>query len=71
MFIVQWFASLFRKVFGTRNDRIVKQYRRRAEEIAALEPGVRVMSDAQLRERTEELRRKIGSGEVRASDAAS
>src|SRR5688500_3168624 len=55
-------ATPFKKVFGTRNDRLVKNYRRRAEEIGTFEPAMRRLSDAQLREKTQELRRRVADG---------
>src|SRR5690606_26659527 len=53
----------FTKVFGSRNDRLIKAYRRRVEQINALEDEVRRLSDAELRGKTEEFRRRIDEGE--------
>ncbi len=55
------------KVFGSRNERLVKAYRRRVERINALEPDIRRLSDAELRERVRALRDE-GEGGLR--DAA-
>src|SRR5690606_14106355 len=38
MSIVTAFNNGLRKVFGSRNDRLVKSYRRRVEQVNALEP---------------------------------
>jgi preprotein translocase subunit SecA len=47
------------KVFGSRNDRLIKQYRRRVEQINELEPEVRQLTDAQLKDRTAEFQKRI------------
>src|SRR4051812_5189434 len=44
------------KVFGSRNERLLKRYRRIVDQVNELEPKVRAMTDDQLRARTEELR---------------
>ena len=51
----------FKKVFGTRNDRLVKAYRRRALEIGQLEPQIRKLSDVELRQ---DLQSGNGSGQI-------
>jgi preprotein translocase subunit SecA len=38
-------TSVFSKIFGTKNDRIVKQYRKRVANINALESKYEAMSD--------------------------
>ena len=44
------FTSLFRKVFGTQNDRIVKNYSNRVKKINALEATYEALSDEALKE---------------------
>src|SRR5688500_14855543 len=44
------------KVFGSRNERLLKRYRRIVDQVNELEPKVRAMTDEQLRARTDELR---------------
>ena len=51
--------SLVAKVFGTKNEREIKRLMPRVDEINALEPGVRQLSDDQLRGKTEEFRQRI------------
>ena len=58
--------TVFRKVFGSRNDRLVKAYLRRVEKINALEPEVRQLTDTQLRERTATFRERVAKGEAMA-----
>jgi preprotein translocase subunit SecA len=56
------FKSLLRKVFGSRNERVLKRLQRVVERINALEAGVRELSDDALRARTEELRQRVAAG---------
>jgi preprotein translocase subunit SecA len=48
-------GQMLAKVFGSRNERLIKRYRRIVAEINELEPKVSAMSDEQLRQRTLEL----------------
>jgi preprotein translocase subunit SecA len=50
------------KVFGSSNDRKVKSYRPRVAAINALEPEMLRLSDAELRARTELLRKQLAEG---------
>ena len=50
-------------VFGSRNDRLIKKYRQRVEQINALEPSMRALTDAQLRAKADELRQRLAKGE--------
>ena len=52
------------KIFGSRNDRLIKRYRRMVADINAIEPKIQQMTDAQLRERTQEIRREIVAGRL-------
>jgi preprotein translocase subunit SecA len=52
------------KVFGSRNDRLIKAYRERVVAINALEPAVRKLTDIQLRAKTGELRQRLANGEA-------
>ncbi len=56
-------ATMFTKVFGSRNERIVKSYRKRADEVTALESTVRPLADGELRARTAEFKQRIADGE--------
>src|SRR6056300_2111041 len=57
------FGKLAAKVFGTPNDRKVKSVLPLIEKINALEPEFEALSDAQLIEKTAELRDRATSGE--------
>ncbi|MFO1070513.1 MAG: preprotein translocase subunit SecA [Geminicoccaceae bacterium] len=56
-------SSLLGRVFGTANDRRVKQLRKRVERINSLETSVSALSDDQLRGRTAEFRARLDKGE--------
>ena len=56
------FTSLLKKIFGSRNDRLIKQYRRAVERINALEAGLQALSDEQLQAKTPELKARIAQG---------
>src|SRR6478672_9925983 len=51
------------KVFGSRNDRLLKRYRRIVDEVSKLETKVQQMSDEQLRARTLELHTGLTAGD--------
>ncbi len=61
--VVQNISKAFSKVFGSRNDRMIKRYNQRVEAINALEEQVRKLTDAELREKTAEFRERTGNGE--------
>jgi len=53
---------LLKKIFGSRNDRMVKAYGQRVAAINALEAGLVALSDEELRAKTEEFRTRVGEG---------
>ena len=55
--------NFLKKIFGSRNDRLLKQYGKTVQQINALEPAVQQLSDAQLRARTDEFRERLKTGE--------
>ncbi|GAB4545939.1 MAG: preprotein translocase subunit SecA [Phycisphaerales bacterium] len=56
-------GSLINKVFGTRNERVVKKYVQRVEAVGALEERYRAMTDAELRGCTASFRERVEGGE--------
>src|SRR4051812_23496707 len=56
--------TLLAKVVGTQNDRELKRLRPIVAEVNALEPSMQALSDAQLREKTAEFRRRVADGET-------
>jgi preprotein translocase subunit SecA len=57
-------STLFKKLFGSRNDRLVKQYSQRVAVINGLESQMQALSDDQLRAKTEEFKRRYQDGET-------
>ncbi|ONG56027.1 preprotein translocase subunit SecA [Pseudoroseomonas deserti] len=57
------FARLARAIFGTSNDRVLKQFSARLPAIAALEPQVAALSDSDLQAQTPKLRARLEAGE--------
>ncbi len=54
--------KLLSKIFGSRNDRLVKKMRKRVEQINALEAQFEQLSDAQLQDKTAEFRQRLAAG---------
>jgi preprotein translocase subunit SecA len=50
------------RIFGSRNQRLLKQYAHVVQAINALEPALEKLSDAQLRDKTTELRERHARG---------
>ncbi len=57
-------SSLMRKIFGSRNDRQVKKYRKIVTRINALEDEYKSLSDEQLGAKTGEFRQRLSDGET-------
>lgn len=57
------FDEILTKIFGSRNDRLIKQYRRQCEAINKLEPAMQALTDEQLQAKTEEFRQRVTAGE--------
>ena len=57
-------SGLLKKIFGSRNDRLIKQYSVVVRQINALEPGVSALSDDELRGKTDEFRARLANGET-------
>lgn len=55
-------TNVFKKVFGTRNDRILRRYRKNVVKINALESEIEVLSDEQLKAKTAEFKQRLADG---------
>ena len=55
-------TQLAKKVFGSRNDRLLKQYRKTVEKINALEAEMQALDDAALQAKTAEFKQRITDG---------
>jgi preprotein translocase subunit SecA len=57
-------SKLFRKIIGSRNERLIKQYGQIVKQINALEPSMQALSDDALRAKTEEFKKRYSEGET-------
>ena len=57
-------STLIKKIFGSRNERLIKQYAQTVRAINALEPAMQALSDEQLRARTDEFKQRYRNGET-------
>src|SRR5581483_10811378 len=55
-------GAVARKLFGSSNDRRIRSYRPRVEQINALEKEIEALSDEALRARTAEFRKQLAEG---------
>lgn len=56
------FVSIFKKIFGTRNDRLLKKLRKVVIQINALEPEFEALSDEALKAKTQEFQKRLADG---------
>ncbi|MBP6375289.1 MAG: preprotein translocase subunit SecA [Giesbergeria sp.] len=57
-------TNFLTKIFGSRNDRLLKQYRKTAAQINAMEPSLEGLSDEALRAKTQEFKDRVAKGET-------
>ena len=55
-------SGLLKKIFGSRNDRLVRQYSQTVRAINALEPEIEKLSDEALKAKTDEFRKRLADG---------
>jgi len=56
--------NIVKKIFGSRNERLVKQYMQKVRAINAFEPAMEKLTDAELRGKTDEFRARLAKGET-------
>jgi len=56
--------SFLTQIFGSRNERLLKQYRKTVAQINALEPSLEKFSDEALRAKTDEFKSRVANGET-------
>ena len=56
--------KILTQIFGSRNDRLLKTYRRTAQQINELEPSFEALDDTALRAKTAEFRQRLAQGET-------
>jgi preprotein translocase subunit SecA len=57
-------SGILTKVFGSRNQRLLKQYQHSVDAINALEPQIQALTDEQLAAKTVEFRARYAKGET-------
>ena len=55
-------TGILRKIFGSRNDRLLKQYQRQVGAINALEAAMKQLSDVDLKAKTAAFKQRIADG---------
>lgn len=56
--------TLFTKIFGSRNERVVKKLGRVVDKVNAHEDAIKALSDEQLKAKTSEFRQRFAAGET-------
>jgi preprotein translocase subunit SecA len=57
------FGDWIKRIFGTRNERVIKAVLPLIEQINGLEPRMEALSDAELKAKTDEFRARLAKGE--------
>ena len=56
------FPKILTQLFGSRNERLLKTYRRIVDKVNSLEPQFEKLTDAELRAQTESFRQRLANG---------
>ncbi|MCF6280948.1 MAG: preprotein translocase subunit SecA [Candidatus Polarisedimenticolaceae bacterium] len=56
-------SNILKKIFGSRNDRLIKQMYKTVAQINALEEGMKALSDDELKAKTKQFRERLEAGE--------
>ncbi len=57
-------SKITKTLFGSRNDRIIKDLKQRIVQINRLEPEMQALDDARLKQKTEQLKQRFADGET-------
>ncbi len=57
-------GNVLKKIFGSRNDRVLKRMRKLVDRINALEAACQALTDAELRAKTAEFKNRVTQGET-------
>ena len=57
-------TNIAKKIFGSRNDRLLKQYRKSVAKINALESEMQALSDESLQAKTAEFKQRLANGQT-------
>ena len=63
LYSIEMISGLLKKIFGSRNDRLIKQYSQTVRRINALEAPLQALTDEALRAKTDEFRQRHANGE--------
>ena len=55
-------TNLLKKIFGSRNERLLKQFRKNVQVINAFEPELQKLTDDELRAKTEQFKQRVKDG---------
>ena len=58
------FNQLLTKLFGSRNERVLRQYQKQIARINQMEEGLKALDDAALKAKTGEFKQRIEKGET-------
>ncbi len=58
------FSRILTRIFGSRNERIIKRYSKTVQQINALEPSIAALSDEALAAKTPEFKERVAKGET-------
>ena len=56
--------KILTSIFGSRNERLLKQYRKVVQQINALEPALEALDDTALQAKTTEFKNRFAAGET-------
>ena len=57
-------GNILKKIFGTRNERVLRQCEKEVAKINALEPEFEALTDEQLKAKTPEFKQRLANGET-------
>ena len=57
-------TNFLTKIFGSRNDRLLKTYRKTVQQINALEPSFERLTDDELKLKTQEFKQRLADGQA-------
>ncbi len=57
-------SNILTRIFGSRNERLLKQYAQTVRQINALEPGIAALSDDELKAKTAAFKQRVAAGEA-------
>ena len=55
-------SNILTRIFGSRNERLLKTYAQAVRDVNALEPAMAALTDDELRGKTAELKARVAGG---------